>query len=219
MKKNNAQRKYWQLEERVQKKVKGRDTYISQLKAELKDAENGIELQRAALQKSLEKRGREVQGQREKAEEYFVRMRAAESKLMSLQRNHIVFKAQKQREVDQIQRSMNKILPSREEPKNKVYPLDVNGSQIDMDSTLELDNELSEEEKPFVLRNALITEKRKVKHLTLVKKELEDAYYHLAEQKQKWVHEKVVLIARIKSLEVPRTGRRKYKSDVLGTKL
>ncbi|MCB1757057.1 MAG: hypothetical protein KDJ38_16155, partial [Gammaproteobacteria bacterium] len=81
-----AVRQHWRYEQKMQAKLDGRDRYISQLKLELQEAEEGLDLQRAALQESLEERSTEVRDQRELAEEYLVRMRAAENKLMNLQR-------------------------------------------------------------------------------------------------------------------------------------
>ncbi len=210
-----SQKRLWQQEEKLHNKLNGRDSYISQLKVELKEAEDGIELQHAALQKSLEKRGTDIQDQQIKAEQYLVRMQAAESKLMSLQRNYIIYKAQKQREVDQLQGSLKKVLPLRDLSGNKLTTLDANDSEIDMDSTLELNNEMRGEENPFVLRNALINEKRKVEHLSLVKKELGDTYFRFANEKQQWAHEKAALVARIRALEENRTKKQKYKSSII----
>ncbi len=201
LRKIKAQKQIWAYKEKAEAKLQGRDRYIKQLKIELQEAEKGIDLQHAALQKSLEERGFEVREQSQRTEDYQVRMQAAENKLISLQRNYIVFKTQKQREVEQLQNSLQKVLPLREEMQSRIQEFDNDGGELDMDSTLELDSEMRGEDSPFILRNALINEKRKVEHLSLVKKELSETYFRFAEEKQGWAREKVILKTRISELE------------------
>lgn len=188
-------------EEEVQARLKGRDTYISQLKLELNEAEEGIELQNSALQKSLEERGEETREQRGLSDEYLVRMRAAESKLINLQRNYLVFKTQKQREINELQSNLKSAQPLRVKLQKRIELLERNAPQVDMDATLEIDPQMTDEQNPFILRNALVSEKRKVEKLLLVKKELGDTYFRFAEQKQLWLKEKQALATRISELE------------------
>ncbi|MDO6461912.1 hypothetical protein Q4485_14465 [Granulosicoccaceae sp. 1_MG-2023] len=202
-----ALREAHQASQALSKKLKGRDRYIAQLKTELADAEGSVEAQSQSLQQLMDERESREREQKEAIEEYLVRMRAAESKLMSLQRNYLIFKAQKQREVEQLQNNLDKVLPLRRELEDRIEDYsDEDG--IDMDSTLELDPQLRQEKNPFILRNALISEKRKVEHLSLVKKELSETYFRFAEEKQRWVAEKQALQQRIEALESEQQRRR-----------
>lgn len=194
-------RRKFAREEEVQARLKGRDTYISQLKLELSEAEEGIELQNSALQKSLEERGDETREQRALSDEYLIRMRAAESKLINLQRNYLVFKTQKQRELNELQSNLKSAQPLRVKLQKRIELLERNAPQVDMDATLEIDSQMSDEQNPFILRNALVSEKRKVEKLLLVKKELGDTYFRFAEQKQVWLKEKQALATKISELE------------------
>lgn len=196
-----AVRQQWRREQEIQARLEGRDRYISQLKLELQDAEEGLELHNNALQEALEERGTEVRDQRELADEYLVRMRAAENKLMSLQRNYLVFKSQKQRELDELQDSLQNTQPRQEQLQQRIHELESADEDVDMDATLEIDNELRGEHNPFILRNALINEKRKVEHLSLVKKELSETYFRFAEDKQRWAQERLSLQTRLETLE------------------
>ncbi len=188
-------------EDEVQARLKGRDRYISQLKLELSEAEEGIELQSAALQQSLEERSGEAREQRALSDEYLVRMRAAESKLINLQRNYLVFKTQKQREIVELQSTLKQAKPLQVKLQKRIELLEGKAPDVDMDATLEIDSQMSEEQNPFILRNALISEKRKVEKLLVVKKELGDTYFRFAEQKQAWIKEKQTLSLRISELE------------------
>ena len=189
-------------EDEVQARLKGRDRYISQLKVELNEAEKGIELQNAALQKSLEERSEETREQRALSDEYLVRMKAAESKLINLQRSYLVFKTQKQREIGELKSNLKKTQPLRVKLQKRIQLLEEQKApEVDMDATLEIDSQMSDEQNPFILRNALISEKRKVEKLLLVKKELGDTYFRFAEQKQVWMKQKQALEIRIVELE------------------
>jgi len=186
------------LHDKQQKRLKGRDRYISQLKVELHEAEQCINLQKEALQKSLEQKGVDSREQKETIDQYLVRMRAAENKLISLQRNYIIFKAQKQKEVDQLQDNLEKVLPIREKLQGDL----AEELEVDMDATLELEEEMRDENNPFILRNALINEKRKVEQLGIIKKELSETYMRFAEEKQRWIVERNALENRIKSFDI-----------------
>lgn len=185
----------------AQSRLQGRDRYISQLKLELKEAEEGIALQNSALQQSLEEHAVEVREQKELANDYLVRTRAAESKLINLQRNYLVFKTHKQREVKQLKNSLAKLTPEQESLTQQLQELQENEAPVDMDATLELDTEMRSEQDPYILRNALVSEKRKVEQLLLVKKELSDTFFKFAEEKQRWIHEKTNLEEKIARLE------------------
>ncbi len=208
----SASRQLAKREEKMQARLSGRDRYISQLKQELKDAEEGIELQNSALQKSIEDRGKEVREHKDLADEYLVRMRAAENKLMNLQRNYLVYKSQKRKEVDQLQSNLQKVLPMRRQLQKRIHELESNNTEVDMDATLELDEEMREEQNPFILRNALVNERRKVEHLSLVKKELSETYFRFAEEKQKWLQEKTMMENRLKELEAAKSKLREQES-------
>lgn len=190
----------------LNKKLQGRDRYIAQLKTELAEAEDSVDAQSESLQELLNERDSRDREQKEVIEEYLVRMRAAESKLMNLQRNYLIFKAQKQREVEQLQNNLDKATPLHAEPDNRVE--DYSAEDVDMDSTLELDPELRSEKNPFILRNALVSERRKVEHLSLVKKELSETYFRFAEEKQRWAAERQSLLQQIESLESEQQRRR-----------
>lgn len=189
------------LEKDYKSKIRGRDSYISELKDELQEAEEDIELQNTVLEKTLQEQGSEAEEQRNLAEEYQVRMRAAESKLMKIQRNYLVFKTRKQKEVEQLQNSLQRVLPLRKELQSRIEELERNEPEVDMDATLELDSEMRLEQNPFILRNALVSEKRKVEQLGMVKKELGDTYFRFAEEKQQWNQEKASMEARLEKLE------------------
>ncbi len=189
------------LEKDYKSKLRGRDSYISELKDELQEAEEDIELQNTVLEKTLQEQGSEAEEQRNLAEEYQVRMRAAESKLMKIQRNYLVFKTRKQKEVEQLQNSLQRVLPLRKELQSRIEELERNEPEVDMDATLELDSEMRLEQNPFILRNALVSEKRKVEQLGMVKKELGDTYFRFAEEKQQWNQEKASMEARLEKLE------------------
>jgi hypothetical protein len=199
-------------EKEVLARLKGRDRYITQLKVELSDAEEGIDLQRSALQQALEEHTLQTRENSGLTDEYLVRTRAAESKLLSLQRNYIVYKAQKQRELEQLQNNLQNALPLRQEQQGIIHELGSDDREVDMDSTLELDTEMRGEQNPFILRNALVSEKRKVEHLSLVKKELGETYFRFAEEKQRWKQEKNSYIYRLSVLETAESKLVEQKS-------
>jgi len=183
------------LKEEMDKRLKGRDRYITQLKYELNDAEEGLSMQSDALQKSLQNKSDNARDQKDKLDQYLIRMNSAENKLISLQRTYIIFKAQKQKEVDQLKAEYAAQAHKDEE--------------FDMDATLELDERMREEENPFVLRNALINEQRKVEQISFVTKELNETYLRFAKEKQIWMREKQNLKDRLKAFE---------QSDVVSVK-
>ncbi|HBR98470.1 MAG TPA: hypothetical protein DD979_14005 [Gammaproteobacteria bacterium] len=196
-----ALRQVQHVQDEMKSKLRGRDRYIAELKDELQEAEEDIELQSSALEKTLEEQGSEAEEQRALAEEYQVRMRAAEGKLMKIQRNYLVFKTHKEREIEQLQTSLQKVLPLRRELQSRIEEMERNEPEVDMDATLELDSEMRDEQNPFILRNALVSEKRKVEQLSTVKKELSDTYFRFAEEKQQWSQERASLEQRLTKLE------------------
>ena len=189
------------VEKDYKSKLRGRDSYIAELKDELQEAEEDIELQNTVLEKTLQEQNNEVEEQRNLAEEYQVRMRAAEGKLMKIQRNYLVFKTRKQKEIAQLQNNLQRVLPLRKQLQSRIEELEGSEPEVDMDATLELDADMRQEQNPFILRNALVSEKRKVEQLSLVKKELGDTYFRFAEEKQQWGQERAALEERLQKLE------------------
>lgn len=192
-----------QLGDRFKSKLNGRNRHIEELQVESTSVKNALrtsELQYSGLQLQYTNLISENQEQGLMLSESQSRIKVAEGRLMSVQRDYVLYKANKQREITQLQKNLQKILPLRAEQTHRMREFDrlLGDSEEDFKDT-QLDAEMPQER--VELQKALKLSRNKVVVLLTVKQELGEAYYRFAEEKQKWEAEKKLLTEKLIDFE------------------